>query len=92
VPAPVSLTPSRFTALGRDHARRRDLALIALSTLVVGASYFATSGSSALATGATSAVATAMGLYGRLAMGRWRSAAEIVAAAMLVAVLGGPPR
>jgi putative nucleotidyltransferase with HDIG domain len=31
-------------------------------------------------------------MYGRLAMGRWRSAVQIVAGAALVSVLGGPPR
>ena len=92
MPAPVSMTRPRFSTLGLDMPERRDLGLIGLSILTVGAVYFATSESGALVIGTTSAVATATGMYGRLAMGRWRSAVQTMAGAALVAVLGGPPR
>ncbi len=71
---------------------RRDIGLIGLSTLAAGAAYWATSGAGGVETAATLAVATAMGMYGRLAMGRWHAAAQIVAAALLVSPLGGTPR
>ena len=92
MPAPVLMTRPRLSTLGLDPSVRRDLGLIFLSILAVGAVYFATSESGVLAIGTTSAVATATGMYGRLAMGRWRSALQIVAGAALVSVLGGPPR
>jgi hypothetical protein len=84
------MTPSGLSKPGLDQPGRRDLVLFGLSTLTVGGAYFATSESGALATGATTAVATALGMYGRLAMGRWRSAVQVMAAAIVVSVLGGP--
>jgi putative nucleotidyltransferase with HDIG domain len=63
-----------------------------LSILSVGIVYFAVSESGAWATGITSAVAAALGMYGRLALGRWRSALQIVAGAAVVSALGGTPR
>lgn len=91
-PAAASVAGQRFPARRVEPRWRRDLGLVSLSILSVGAVYFAASKSGAFATGATCAVATAAGMYGRLAIGRWRAALQIAAAALLVSVLGGPPR
>jgi len=70
----------------------RDAGLIALSITAAAAAYLATADSPAIATAATIAVSTTTGMYSRLAMGRWRAAAQILGCATLVSALGAPPR
>ena len=92
VPAPVSMTRPPLTTLGQDLLVPRDIGLMGVSMLAVGAAYFASSDSGPVATGVSCAVATATAMYGRLAMGRWRSGVQILLAATVVSVLGAPPR
>jgi putative nucleotidyltransferase with HDIG domain len=92
VPVLVSIVRSRFSTFRFGRPTRRDFGLIGLSVAAVGASYFATAESHTLSTGTTCSVAIATAMYGRLAMGRWPSAAQLVATAALVAMLGAPPR
>jgi putative nucleotidyltransferase with HDIG domain len=83
---------SPLTAFRLDRLVRRDFGLMSLSIMAGASAYFATSHSGPLATGTSCAIATAAAMYGRLAMGRWRSALQIVIGAAVVSVLGAPPR
>ncbi len=78
--------------LGLDQPARRDVGLIILSMVVVGAAYFVTSDSSALATGTALGLSTAAGMHARLAMGRMRAAIQIVGTAAALSALGAPAR
>ena len=91
MPASVSMTPLR-SPLRFNQDVRRDLGLMALSTAGAGTTYFVTAEAGAVATGTTVAVATAMGMYARLAIGRWWAAVQILVAAIAVSILGAPPR
>jgi putative nucleotidyltransferase with HDIG domain len=83
----LPLQPAR-----RDGGARRDLGLIAVSVAGTGAAYALAADSLALATGAPIAFSTAAGMHARLAMARWRAAAQIVASAAVLLILDAPLR
>ena len=90
--APAAAKRFQLASLSLDQPARRDIGLIILSMVVVGAAYFVTSESSALATGTALGLSTAAGMHARLAMGRMRAAIQIVGTAAALSALGAPAR
>lgn len=90
--APATVKRFQMPWLGLDQPARRDIGLIILSMVIVGAAYFVTSDSSAIATGTVLGLSTAAGMHARLAMGRMRAAIQIVGTAAALSALGAPAR
>ena len=71
---------------------RRDGALVALSSMLCAAPIIVWEGRPFTLTVATTATMVGLAMYGRLAMGRWRAAAQVVLAGLALAASGEVPR
>jgi putative nucleotidyltransferase with HDIG domain len=91
---PTSVAAGHLQAPPRRlrHPAGGDLALLLASLGLVVLAYLGTADTPPLAAGAVLAASTATSMHARLAMGRWRAATLILGSALLLALLGAPPR
>lgn len=84
-----SILPSRRTSQRQPW---NDVGLAVLSMVLVAAAFMLSAGRPTLAVFAVTGVATTSAMYARLAIGRSATAAQILGAVVLLALIGAPPR